>query len=94
MEGGSFPKCGSHLSAAHIRLEQIASFTDRGRAEFHWFPKSMYPKPWCGRIQEYGGATVTLIRGVEVPGMAFWHDSVPSRRNSQVDPWRWNPENN
>eukprot|EP00959_Pyramimonas_sp_CCMP1952_P179251 3747464-Pyramimonas_sp.AAC.1 len=26
--------------------------------------------------------------------MAFWHDSGSSRRNCQVDPWRWNPENN
>eukprot|EP00959_Pyramimonas_sp_CCMP1952_P097894 2045844-Pyramimonas_sp.AAC.1 len=35
-----------------------------------------------------------LILRVEVLGMAFWHDSGSSRRNSQVDPWRWNPENN
>eukprot|EP00959_Pyramimonas_sp_CCMP1952_P018720 395567-Pyramimonas_sp.AAC.1 len=34
-----------------------------------------------------------LTRGVEVPGMAFWHDPGSSRRNSQVDPWCWNPEN-
>eukprot|EP00959_Pyramimonas_sp_CCMP1952_P119997 2508960-Pyramimonas_sp.AAC.1 len=47
-----------------------------------------------GRIQEHEGATVTLIRGVEVPGMAFRHDSGSSRRNSQVDPWRGNPKNN
>eukprot|EP00959_Pyramimonas_sp_CCMP1952_P456397 9473102-Pyramimonas_sp.AAC.1 len=47
IEGGSFSKCGSRLSAAHILL-----------------------------------------------GMALWHDSVSSRRNSQADPWRRNPENN
>eukprot|EP00959_Pyramimonas_sp_CCMP1952_P086703 1813383-Pyramimonas_sp.AAC.1 len=26
--------------------------------------------------------------------MEFWHNSGLSRRSSQVDPWRWNPENN
>eukprot|EP00959_Pyramimonas_sp_CCMP1952_P414804 8690710-Pyramimonas_sp.AAC.1 len=26
--------------------------------------------------------------------MAYWYDSGSSRRNSQVDSWRWNPENN
>eukprot|EP00959_Pyramimonas_sp_CCMP1952_P193974 4056171-Pyramimonas_sp.AAC.1 len=26
--------------------------------------------------------------------MAFWHDSRSPRRNGQVDPWNWNPENN
>eukprot|EP00959_Pyramimonas_sp_CCMP1952_P378428 7927444-Pyramimonas_sp.AAC.1 len=35
-----------------------------------------------------------LTRGVQAPGMAFWHESGPSRRNSQVNSWRWNPENN
>eukprot|EP00959_Pyramimonas_sp_CCMP1952_P309019 6466816-Pyramimonas_sp.AAC.1 len=24
--------------------------------------------------------------------MSFWHDSGSSKRSSQVDPWRWNPE--
>eukprot|EP00959_Pyramimonas_sp_CCMP1952_P185309 3874776-Pyramimonas_sp.AAC.1 len=43
---------------------------------------------------DYEGATVTLIRCEEVPGLALWHHSGSSRRNSQVDPWRWNPENN
>eukprot|EP00959_Pyramimonas_sp_CCMP1952_P396385 8305037-Pyramimonas_sp.AAC.1 len=33
-----------------------------------------------------------FIRDVEVPRMAFWHDSGSSKRNNQVDPWRWNPE--
>eukprot|EP00959_Pyramimonas_sp_CCMP1952_P001673 34516-Pyramimonas_sp.AAC.1 len=35
-----------------------------------------------------------LIRCVEIPGIVFWHDSGLSRRSSQVDPWRWNPQNN
>eukprot|EP00959_Pyramimonas_sp_CCMP1952_P323811 6776946-Pyramimonas_sp.AAC.1 len=30
----------------------------------------------------FEGATVTMIRGVEVPGMAFRHDSGLSRRNT------------
>eukprot|EP00959_Pyramimonas_sp_CCMP1952_P081620 1705109-Pyramimonas_sp.AAC.1 len=47
-----------------------------------------------GRMREYAGAAVTLILCVEVLGMGFWHDSGSSRRNSQVDPVRWNPENN
>eukprot|EP00959_Pyramimonas_sp_CCMP1952_P215477 4508084-Pyramimonas_sp.AAC.1 len=45
-------------------------------------------------IHDFAGATVTMIRGVEVPGMAFWRDSGSSRRNSQVHPWRWDTENN
>eukprot|EP00959_Pyramimonas_sp_CCMP1952_P401880 8420915-Pyramimonas_sp.AAC.1 len=35
-----------------------------------------------------------LIRGIEVPKMALWHDSGSSRRRSQVDTQRWNAENN
>eukprot|EP00959_Pyramimonas_sp_CCMP1952_P206167 4311480-Pyramimonas_sp.AAC.1 len=55
----------------------------------------MISMQWCfGRTQDYKGAAVTLIRGVAVPGMAFWHDSGSPRRNTQVDPWRWNPESN
>eukprot|EP00959_Pyramimonas_sp_CCMP1952_P206472 4318094-Pyramimonas_sp.AAC.1 len=46
------------------------------------------------RTPDYEGATATLTRGVSGPGTAFWHDSRPSRRNRQFDPWRWNPENN
>eukprot|EP00959_Pyramimonas_sp_CCMP1952_P179308 3748714-Pyramimonas_sp.AAC.1 len=39
------------------------------------------------------GATVTSIRGVEVPGMMFWHDSDSSRLNSDDDSWRWSLRN-
>eukprot|EP00959_Pyramimonas_sp_CCMP1952_P448904 9399832-Pyramimonas_sp.AAC.1 len=46
-----------------------------------------------GKTYGYNGATGTLIRGVEVLGTAFWHDSGSSRRNSHVDPWRWSLEN-
>eukprot|EP00959_Pyramimonas_sp_CCMP1952_P246843 5159311-Pyramimonas_sp.AAC.1 len=46
------------------------------------------------RDSPYGCATVRMIRGVEVSGTAFWHDSGTSRRSSQVYPWRWNAENN
>eukprot|EP00959_Pyramimonas_sp_CCMP1952_P215974 4517335-Pyramimonas_sp.AAC.1 len=45
------------------------------------------------RVQDQEGATATLVRGAEVPGMAFWHYSGSSRRNNQIDQWRWNPEN-
>eukprot|EP00959_Pyramimonas_sp_CCMP1952_P205377 4295023-Pyramimonas_sp.AAC.1 len=31
------------------------------------------------------GAPVTLIRGVEFSGVAFWRNSGPPRRNSQAD---------
>eukprot|EP00959_Pyramimonas_sp_CCMP1952_P344257 7210259-Pyramimonas_sp.AAC.1 len=44
------------------------------------------------RTQACEGAAVTLIRGVDVPRVAFWHDSGSSRRNCQVDSWRWSPE--
>eukprot|EP00959_Pyramimonas_sp_CCMP1952_P260109 5438364-Pyramimonas_sp.AAC.1 len=40
------------------------------------------------------GVAVPLNRGVELPEMAFWHDFGSSKRNDQVDPWRWNPEIN
>eukprot|EP00959_Pyramimonas_sp_CCMP1952_P449323 9408125-Pyramimonas_sp.AAC.1 len=46
------------------------------------------------KVHDYAGATVTLVRGVEVPKMAFSRDSNSSSRNSQVDPCRWNPETN
>eukprot|EP00959_Pyramimonas_sp_CCMP1952_P266506 5571515-Pyramimonas_sp.AAC.1 len=51
-------------------------------------------KKCFGRIPDFEGATVTMFRGGEVPGMALWHDSGSSRRNRQVHPWRWNTENN
>eukprot|EP00959_Pyramimonas_sp_CCMP1952_P431087 9028455-Pyramimonas_sp.AAC.1 len=35
-----------------------------------------------------------LIRGAEIPRIAFWHGSGSSRRSSEVDPWLWNPKNN
>eukprot|EP00959_Pyramimonas_sp_CCMP1952_P065659 1370815-Pyramimonas_sp.AAC.1 len=34
-------------------------------------------------MQDYAGATVTLIFCVEVLGVAFWHTAGSSRRNSQ-----------
>eukprot|EP00959_Pyramimonas_sp_CCMP1952_P433111 9069500-Pyramimonas_sp.AAC.1 len=37
-----------------------------------------------GKSQDYEGATVTWVRGVDVPGIAFWHDSGRSRRNIQL----------
>eukprot|EP00959_Pyramimonas_sp_CCMP1952_P046713 975779-Pyramimonas_sp.AAC.1 len=53
-----------------------------------------YQERRSGTIQDYAGATGTLIRGVEIPGMAFWRNWGSSRRNSRVDPFRWDPENN
>eukprot|EP00959_Pyramimonas_sp_CCMP1952_P412688 8647859-Pyramimonas_sp.AAC.1 len=47
----------------------------------------------AAHIRSENCAAVTLIRGAEVPGMAFGHVSGSSRRNSQIDLWRWNPEN-
>eukprot|EP00959_Pyramimonas_sp_CCMP1952_P108391 2266361-Pyramimonas_sp.AAC.1 len=59
----------------------------------HGSPESSH-QPWrFGNIQDHEAVIVTLSRGVEVPGMAFWHDSRSSRRNCQVDRWRWSPEN-
>eukprot|EP00959_Pyramimonas_sp_CCMP1952_P030952 649158-Pyramimonas_sp.AAC.1 len=62
--------------------------------EFHGVPWLTYQKWCCGKNPYNGGATATLIRGAEFPGMPFGHDSRSPRRNSQVDPWRWSPENN
>eukprot|EP00959_Pyramimonas_sp_CCMP1952_P409120 8574013-Pyramimonas_sp.AAC.1 len=61
--------------------------------EFHGFPASTCQGLRCDRIQDYVGARVMLVCFVEVPGMVGWLDSGLSRRNSQVVPWRWNPEN-
>eukprot|EP00959_Pyramimonas_sp_CCMP1952_P359216 7521483-Pyramimonas_sp.AAC.1 len=76
----------SRLSAAHILSQPLQ--------EFHGFPSPAYQGGCFEKIQDYVGATVRLIRCVEVPRMAFWYESGSSRRNSQVDPWRWNPESN
>eukprot|EP00959_Pyramimonas_sp_CCMP1952_P045980 960446-Pyramimonas_sp.AAC.1 len=46
-----------------------------------------------GAIQGCQGATVTLTRGAEVPGMVFAHDLGSPRRNRQADSCRWSPEN-
>eukprot|EP00959_Pyramimonas_sp_CCMP1952_P356214 7460050-Pyramimonas_sp.AAC.1 len=35
------------------------------------------------------GATITLVRGVEISAIVFWHDSGSPGRNSHVDSWRW-----
>eukprot|EP00959_Pyramimonas_sp_CCMP1952_P347008 7267747-Pyramimonas_sp.AAC.1 len=86
MEDGSFSKIGSRLSAAHIRQSHLQGL--------HGFAWSKYQKSRFGRIQDYQGAKMMFARGVEVARMAFWHGSGPSKRSSQVDPWRWNPENN
>eukprot|EP00959_Pyramimonas_sp_CCMP1952_P343715 7199761-Pyramimonas_sp.AAC.1 len=51
------------------------------------------PEMCFGMIRQCQGATITLIRGVEVPGIVFWHGSGSSGRNNQVDSWRWKPEN-
>eukprot|EP00959_Pyramimonas_sp_CCMP1952_P318738 6669303-Pyramimonas_sp.AAC.1 len=51
-----------------------------------------YQKGGLGTIQDCQGAAVTLIRGVEVNRMVFWHGSGSSGRYSQVDSWRRNPE--
>eukprot|EP00959_Pyramimonas_sp_CCMP1952_P185098 3870493-Pyramimonas_sp.AAC.1 len=47
-----------------------------------------------GRVHDIEGAAGRMIRGVDVPGMAFWRDSGSPRCNSQVHRWRWNTENN
>eukprot|EP00959_Pyramimonas_sp_CCMP1952_P367462 7696533-Pyramimonas_sp.AAC.1 len=62
--------------------------------DVHGFPSSTC-QTWCfERVQDYAGAAVMQIRSVGVPRMVFWHDPGLSRRTSQVDPWRWNPEKN
>eukprot|EP00959_Pyramimonas_sp_CCMP1952_P418003 8757670-Pyramimonas_sp.AAC.1 len=58
--------CGSRLSAARILCLNMQ--------EFPGFPWSSYQKSSIRRIQDFEISTVTLIRGVEVPGIAFWHD--------------------
>eukprot|EP00959_Pyramimonas_sp_CCMP1952_P459697 9478666-Pyramimonas_sp.AAC.1 len=57
-----------------------------------WIPIVNVPEMVFERAQDSEVATVALTRGAEVPGMVFWRDSGSSRRDSQIDPWRWNPE--
>eukprot|EP00959_Pyramimonas_sp_CCMP1952_P319661 6688788-Pyramimonas_sp.AAC.1 len=55
IEGCSFSKGGSRVSAAHMRFQHSKCFTG--------------PR-----------------------GAVYWHSLGSSKRNSQVDSWRWSPE--
>eukprot|EP00959_Pyramimonas_sp_CCMP1952_P287897 6020723-Pyramimonas_sp.AAC.1 len=79
MEGGSFSKRGSRLSAAQSRL----NFSLERRTHH-----SVELATNTSIRMDCHGATVALIRRAEVPGTASWHDSASSRRNSKVDSWR------
>eukprot|EP00959_Pyramimonas_sp_CCMP1952_P285266 5964770-Pyramimonas_sp.AAC.1 len=57
----------SPSSAAYTRFKHLE--------ELHGSPWSAYQKWCCGRALDSAGPTIMLIRGVEVPNMAFWHDS-------------------
>eukprot|EP00959_Pyramimonas_sp_CCMP1952_P047912 1000267-Pyramimonas_sp.AAC.1 len=77
MESGSFSKRGYRLSAALIRfklLQQFEGFV--GLKSQEWS---------SGTTWECHDATVTFIRGVEVPGIVSWHDLGLSGRNIPFD---------
>eukprot|EP00959_Pyramimonas_sp_CCMP1952_P065951 1376955-Pyramimonas_sp.AAC.1 len=80
-----FSKCGSRLSVAHTRLQQLQ--------EFHGLPSPTRQQWRFERVLDYAGAALMLVRCVRVPGVAFQHDSGLSRRDSQINQWRANPEN-
>eukprot|EP00959_Pyramimonas_sp_CCMP1952_P386462 8099242-Pyramimonas_sp.AAC.2 len=42
---------------------------------FHVFSRLTHQNMHVGIIQDCQGATVTLIRGVEIAGIVFWHSS-------------------
>eukprot|EP00959_Pyramimonas_sp_CCMP1952_P334610 7007241-Pyramimonas_sp.AAC.1 len=78
-----------------VGLNNFRKFTGAAHKlqDFHGSQWSTYHTGCFGRTQDCEGATVTLSRGVDDPGMVFWQDSGSSRRNSLVDPGLWNPEN-
>eukprot|EP00959_Pyramimonas_sp_CCMP1952_P381387 7991583-Pyramimonas_sp.AAC.1 len=41
--------------------------------DYHWLSWLTYQKSRLGTIRDCQDTTVTLIRGAEVPGTAFWH---------------------
>eukprot|EP00959_Pyramimonas_sp_CCMP1952_P251969 5264797-Pyramimonas_sp.AAC.1 len=55
------------------------------------FQRAAHPQSRIRTIQDCQGAPITLIRCVEIPGMAIWRDSGSSKRDNQTDPWRWDP---
>eukprot|EP00959_Pyramimonas_sp_CCMP1952_P429977 9005498-Pyramimonas_sp.AAC.1 len=75
MEGGSFPICGSRLSATHMCLNSLQ--------QSHVFLR-FTSQNWCpGKASECQGATVTLLMcGADVPQRAFSHDLGSSGLNS------------
>eukprot|EP00959_Pyramimonas_sp_CCMP1952_P419040 8777696-Pyramimonas_sp.AAC.1 len=119
IEGGPFSTCSYRCNAAHIRLKHKQELHGLRAGRFHHGVLALAPRAFvfCLNLQEscelkaapvqnvvfasalrttqdYEGAAATLLRGAQVPGMAFWRDSGLSRRNSQVDPWRWNLDDN
>eukprot|EP00959_Pyramimonas_sp_CCMP1952_P466443 9489954-Pyramimonas_sp.AAC.1 len=54
---------------------------------FAGIPWSTCQKLCSGMTQGCQGPAVALIRGVDVPGTVFWHDTGSPRRNSPVDSW-------
>eukprot|EP00959_Pyramimonas_sp_CCMP1952_P446637 9351974-Pyramimonas_sp.AAC.1 len=65
MEGGFLSKCVSCFSAAHMCFQSSQKF--QGNA---WETSQ---KRHLGKLSDCQSAAVTLVRGVEVPGMVFWH---------------------
>eukprot|EP00959_Pyramimonas_sp_CCMP1952_P149915 3136950-Pyramimonas_sp.AAC.1 len=57
----------------------------KGCCGFQW---SAYQKDCSGMPQECEGATITLVRGVEVPRMVVWQSSRSFGHSNEVDPWR------
>eukprot|EP00959_Pyramimonas_sp_CCMP1952_P340918 7141105-Pyramimonas_sp.AAC.1 len=80
MEGGWFSTCGSHLSAAHIRRNRSPGFYEL-RAYLAFAPRAFVSK----LTTDGQDAAVTLIRGVEIPGMVVWRDAGMSGHNSNID---------
>eukprot|EP00959_Pyramimonas_sp_CCMP1952_P114857 2401167-Pyramimonas_sp.AAC.1 len=67
---------GSRRSAAHLRLQHL-----QGLYGF----AGLTSLKWCfGTMQGCSGATVAMIRCVEVSGTAFWYDSGLSWRSRHV----------
>eukprot|EP00959_Pyramimonas_sp_CCMP1952_P271254 5670706-Pyramimonas_sp.AAC.1 len=58
MDGGSISKCGSRLSAAHIRFQSLQ------QVQGVWLAS----QKWCfGTMSDCEGSALTLIHGAEVP---------------------------
>eukprot|EP00959_Pyramimonas_sp_CCMP1952_P313912 6571317-Pyramimonas_sp.AAC.1 len=79
-------KCGSRHSAAHVRLTSVQEFHRWRAMSFETLAfalalriclMNVRQRRTCvlARCRNVRAQPVTWIRGLDIPGMMFWHDS-------------------